>query len=111
MSVPGNQQQEIILIVDDDLQLQQLLTRYLTEQGYATFAVGDGDAMDHWLEQHQPDLIILDLMLPREDGLSLARRIRNSASTLIIPIEERRIFILNRCRLFSGVFLSCHYAP
>ena len=62
MCVPGNQQQEIILIVDDDLQLQQLLTRYLTEQGYATSAVGDGDAMDRWLGQHHPDLIILDLM-------------------------------------------------
>jgi len=89
MSVPGNQQQEIILIVDDDLQLQQLLTRYLTEQGYATSAVGDGDAMDHWLEQHQPDLIILDLMLPGEDGLSLARRIRHRATTPIIILSAR----------------------
>ena len=89
MSVPGNQQQEIILIVDDDLQLQQLLITYLTEQGYATFAVGDGDAMDHWLEQHQPDLIILDLMLPGEDGLSLARRIRHRAATPIIILSAR----------------------
>ncbi|RLA42335.1 MAG: two-component system response regulator OmpR [Gammaproteobacteria bacterium] len=89
MSVPGNQQQEIILIVDDDRQLQQLLTRYLTEQGYVASAVGDGDAMDHWLELHQPDLIILDLMLPGEDGLSLARRIRHRAATPIIILSAR----------------------
>jgi DNA-binding response OmpR family regulator len=89
MNLPGNQQKEIILIVDDDLQLQQLLTRYLTEQGYAPSAVGDGDAMDHWLDQHEPDLIILDLMLPGEDGLSLARRIRHRASTPIIILSAR----------------------
>jgi two-component system phosphate regulon response regulator OmpR len=89
MSVPDNKHKEVILIVDDDLQLQQLLTRYLTEQGYAPSAVGDGDAMDHWLEQHQPALIILDLMLPGEDGLSLARRIRHRASTPIIILSAR----------------------
>lgn len=89
MRMPGNQQKEIILIVDDDLQLQQLLTTYLTEQGYVTSAVGDGDAMDHWLDQHHPDLIILDLMLPGEDGLSLARRLRHSAATPIIMLSAR----------------------
>jgi len=85
----NNRQKEIILIVDDDPQLQQLLTRYLSEQGYATSAVGDGKAMDAWLDQHNPDLIILDLMLPGEDGLSLARRIRHRASTPIIILSAR----------------------
>jgi len=85
----SNRQKEIILIVDDDPQLQQLLTRYLSEQGYATSAVGDGKAMDAWLDQHNPDLFILDLMLPGEDGLSLARRIRHRASTPIIILSAR----------------------
>jgi DNA-binding response OmpR family regulator len=89
MCVLGSKQKEIILIVDDDLQLQQLLTRYLTEQGYATSAVGDGAAMDQWLGQYHPDLIILDLMLPGEDGLSLARRIRLRKSTPIIILSAR----------------------
>ena len=78
-------QKERLLIVDDDLRLQQLLTEYLDEQGYTTFAVGNGKAMDSWLDEHHPDLIILDLMLPGEDGLSLARRIRQR-DTDTIPI-------------------------
>jgi DNA-binding response OmpR family regulator len=80
---------EMILIVDDDLRLQQLLTEYLDEQGYSTFAVGDGEAMQSWLEEHHPDLIILDLMLPGEDGLSLARSIRQQETTPIIILSAR----------------------
>jgi len=80
---------EIILIVDDDLRLQQLLIKYLGDQGYATFAVGDGEAMQSWLEKHSPDLIILDLMLPGEDGLSLARSIRQKETTPIIILSAR----------------------
>jgi DNA-binding response OmpR family regulator len=78
-----------ILIVDDDGQIQQLLTRYLSEQGYEAEAVGDGKAMDAWLAVNQADLIILDMMLPGEDGLSLARRIRNHSSTPIIMLSAR----------------------
>ena len=87
--MPDNQRKDIILIVDDDVELQQLLTRYLTEQGYTTSVVGDGNAMDHWLDQQRADLIILDLMLPGEDGLSLARRIRHRSSTPIIMLSAR----------------------
>jgi two-component system, OmpR family, phosphate regulon response regulator OmpR len=78
-----------LLIVDDDVQIQQLLTRYLSEQGYAAEAVGDGKAMDDWLEVNHASLVILDLMLPGEDGLTLARRIRNQASTPIIILSAR----------------------
>lgn len=80
---------EMLLIVDDDLRLQELLTEYLGEQGYATSAVGSGEAMDRWLEEHRPDLIILDLMLPGEDGLSLARRIRQRDTIPIIILSAR----------------------
>ena len=84
-----NKQKEKILIVDDDLQLQELLTRYLTDQGYAASAVADGKAMDAWLDKTHPDLIILDLMLPGEDGLSLARRLHQHISTPIIILSAR----------------------
>ena len=78
-----------ILIVDDDPKLQQLLSRYLTEQGYVTAVAGDGIEMDAWLLQHQPDLVIMDLMLPGEDGLSLAQRLRNTKNIPIIMLSAR----------------------
>lgn len=85
----GENGKETLLIVDDDLRLQQLLSDYLAEQGYATSAVGNGEAMDRWLDKHHPDLIILDLMLPGEDGLSLARRLRSNGNTPIIILSAR----------------------
>ncbi len=78
-----------ILIVDDDPKLQQLLSRYLSEQGYVTAVAGDGQEMDSWLQHHHPDLVIMDLMLPGEDGLSLAQRLRNSINVPIIMLSAR----------------------
>ncbi len=80
---------ETLLIVDDDLRLQQLLSEYLAEQGYIAAAVGSGEAMNRWLEEHHADLIILDLMLPGEDGLSLARRLRSNSDIPIIILSAR----------------------
>ncbi len=78
-----------LLIVDDDRDLQALLIRYLEDQGYQAAAVGDGAAMEAWLAEHGADLIILDLMLPGEDGLSLARRLRERGQTPIIMLSAR----------------------
>jgi DNA-binding response OmpR family regulator len=78
-----------ILIVDDDQGIQRLLSRYLSEQDFVTAVVGDGKTMNQWLLHNQADLIILDLMLPGEDGLSLARRLRVSGNTPIIMLTAR----------------------
>jgi DNA-binding response OmpR family regulator len=67
-----------ILIVDDDVRLRELLVRYLEQQGFAAMAVGDGASLDRELARRHVDLIVLDLMLPREDGLSICRRLRGS---------------------------------
>ncbi len=83
------QQSARILIVDDDPALRKLLKRYLGEQGFAVAAVNDGTAMDHYLGEHAADLIILDLMLPGEDGLSIAKRVRNSRDTPILMLSAR----------------------
>jgi DNA-binding response OmpR family regulator len=83
------QQPARILIVDDDPALRELLKRYLGEQGFAVVAVNDGVAMDHHLGEHAADLIILDLMLPGEDGLSIAKRVRNSRDTPILMLSAR----------------------
>lgn len=65
-----------VLVVDDDEGLRSLLCRYLGKQGFKVSAVADGRAMDAHLTEARPDLLILDLMLPGEDGLSIARRLR-----------------------------------
>lgn len=78
-----------LLVVDDDLGIRELLSRYLSEQGFRVSAVEDGKAMDNWLAENTTDLVILDLMLPGEDGLSLARRLRGEHRLPIIMISAR----------------------
>jgi two-component system, OmpR family, phosphate regulon response regulator OmpR len=73
-----------ILVLDDDLRLRDLLQRYLTEQGFAVHTVADAPGMDKLLARERFDLLVLDLMLPGEDGLSICRRLRGSRDT--IPI-------------------------
>jgi DNA-binding response OmpR family regulator len=65
-----------LLVVDDDLRLRALLVSYLESQGFGVEAVGDGHAMFKALEARPIDLIVLDLMLPGEDGLTLCRKLR-----------------------------------
>ncbi|MGB8433708.1 MAG: response regulator, partial [Burkholderiales bacterium] len=73
-----------ILVVDDDVRLRDLLNRYLGEQGFAVRAVADAHAMDKLLAHERFDLLVLDLMLPGEDGLSICRRLRGTKNS--IPI-------------------------
>jgi two-component system, OmpR family, phosphate regulon response regulator OmpR len=65
-----------ILVVDDDQRLRDLLTRYLGEQKFEVRAVSDAPAMDKQLSRERYDLLVLDLMLPGEDGLAICRRLR-----------------------------------
>ncbi len=73
-----------ILVVDDDLRLRDLLQRYLTEQGFAVHTVSDAAGMDKQLARERVDLLVLDLMLPGEDGLSICRRLRGGKEMLPI---------------------------
>ena len=65
-----------ILIVDDDQRHRDLVVRYLGEQGFEARAVADAAGMDKQLSRERYDLIVLDLMLPGEDGLAICRRLR-----------------------------------
>ena len=78
-----------LLVVDDDPGIRKLLTRYFSEQGMQVDTVGDGLAMDAWLAENETDLVILDLMLPGEDGLSLARRLRSEHKLPVVMISAR----------------------
>jgi DNA-binding response OmpR family regulator len=75
---------ETILVVDDDASLSGLLQRYLTENGYHVAMAADGRSMDDYLRGGTVDLVILDLMLPGEDGLAIARRLRAAGKQPII---------------------------
>ncbi len=78
-----------ILVVDDDDKLRQLLCRYLSEQGFEVVSAESGREMDRALRQQGVDLVILDLMLPGEDGLSIARRLRGESTVPIIILSAR----------------------
>jgi two-component system phosphate regulon response regulator OmpR len=75
------QQKRKILIVDDDPRLRELLLRYLGEQGFAVQAAPNGQFMDKLVNRELFDLIVLDLMMPQEDGLSICRRLRAAGTT------------------------------
>ena len=65
-----------ILLVDDDPELRQLLATYLGRHGFDTLLLPDTRQLDAFLERYQPQLIVLDLMMPGEDGLAACRRLR-----------------------------------
>jgi two-component system phosphate regulon response regulator OmpR len=77
-------QRQKVLVVDDDLRLRDLLKRYLSEQGFAVDTVADAAAMDRQLQRVRYDLMVLDLMLPGEDGLAICRRLRSAGDPLAI---------------------------
>jgi len=78
-----------LLVVDDDPCLRELLQVYLSSQGFAVDTVGDGIAMEQYLQQHTVNLVVLDLMLPGEDGLALARKLRARGNLPIIMLSAR----------------------
>jgi len=79
-----------ILVVDDDARLRDLLTRYLGEQGFEVRAAADGKQMDKLRSREHFHLIVLDLMLPGEDGLTICRRLRGAGDrTPIIMLTAK----------------------
>lgn len=79
-----------ILVVDDDQRLRDLLNRYLGEQGFGVHSVESAPAMDKFMRGEDIDMIILDLMLPGEDGMSVCRRLRASGKrTPIIMLTAK----------------------
>jgi len=78
-----------ILVVEDEPTVAEVVDRYLRRDGYDVSVCHDGlNAMDEY-DRFQPDLVVLDLMLPRMDGMEVCRRIRSRASTPIIMLTAR----------------------
>lgn len=78
-----------ILVVDDDRELRSLLSAYLQKQGYRVTAVADGKAMRAAINTSRPDVVVLDVMLPGEDGFSLCRELRARSEIPIIMLTAR----------------------
>ena len=78
-----------VLIVDDDREIRGLLAQYLEKHDFRTSAVADGREMRRVLERTHVDLLVLDLMLPGEDGLSLCRELRGRSQLPIIMLTAR----------------------
>ena len=78
-----------ILVVDDDPEIRHLLKQYLEKSGYQVTAVGEGGGMWMALERTRVDLIVLDLMLPGEDGLELCRTLRTRSKVPVIMLTAR----------------------
>jgi two-component system phosphate regulon response regulator OmpR len=79
-----------ILVIDDDVRLRDLLSRYLTEQGFQVAVLPDARDLDKRLQRDPPHLVVLDLMLPGEDGLAVCRRLRaQGAAPAIIMLTAK----------------------
>ena len=70
------QRADKILVVDDDVRIRDLLRRYLVQEGFEVLQAEDGKSLSRILLREAVDLIVLDLMMPGEDGLSICRRLR-----------------------------------
>jgi two-component system, OmpR family, phosphate regulon response regulator OmpR len=90
MTTPHPSRAYKILIVDDDTRIRDLLRRYLTQQAFVTIVAEDGLAMGRVMQREAVDLIVLDVMMPGEDGLSICRRLRaNKDATPIIMLTAK----------------------
>ncbi|MDO6562804.1 response regulator [Amphritea sp. 1_MG-2023] len=80
---------DTILVVEDEEKLARLLARYLEQAGFSVHQIHNGLEATPWIRQHQPDLVLLDLMLPGADGLDICREVRSFSHVPIIMVTAR----------------------
>jgi len=80
---------QVILVVEDEPKLAQLLLDYLRQAAFAPEWLADGLAVEPWVRRQQPDLMLLDLMLPGRDGLDICRQVRAFSNVPIIMLTAR----------------------
>lgn len=78
-----------VLVVDDEPIVRDVIVRYLRREGFDTLEAGDGDAARRLIDKGEPELVVLDLMLPGTDGLSLCRWIRRQGDLPVIMLTAR----------------------
>src|SRR3989344_4207817 len=88
----ANQRPDRVLVVDDDARIRDLLRRYLSQEGFEVLLAEDAKALNRLLTRETVDLIVLELMLPGEDGLSICRRLRAATDdSLPKPFNPREL--------------------
>lgn len=87
MQREGTEPGALILLVDDDAEIRQLIGDFLVQHGFRTALAGSGAEMDREIAKERPALVILDLMLPGEDGLAICRRLSGSARIPVIMLS------------------------
>ena len=80
---------EKVLLVDDDEKLLKLLREYLEDYGYKVHTLGNGSTVVQTLREETPDIVILDIMLPKKDGLEVLREIRKEFSLPVIMLTAK----------------------
>jgi len=88
--------QSTVLVVDDDLTVRDVVRRYLELAGHRVALADNGEDALAWIAEHDPDLVVLDLMLPGIDGLEVCRRLRQTSAVPVVMLtalgeEENRI--------------------
>lgn len=95
-------QDKQILVVEDEQRVADLLRDYLQQDGFEVHCLYSGGGVLEWVREHQPDLILLDQMLPEQDGLSILRQLRTEASIPVIMATARTEEIDRLLGLESG---------
>jgi two-component system OmpR family response regulator len=79
----------LIFVCEDDEEIQRLVRDMLVREGFSVEVAGSGEALDHLLAMQKPDIVVLDLMLPGEDGLSILRRLRARGGVPILMLTAK----------------------
>ena len=81
--------QPLVLVVEDEQKIADLICDYLRKDHYRTHCIDNGDAVDPWFDANHPDLVLLDVMLPGKDGLTICRELRARSRVPIIMLTAR----------------------
>ncbi|HEX9260838.1 MAG TPA: response regulator transcription factor [Acidimicrobiales bacterium] len=79
----------VVLVIDDEPMVREVVSRYLQLDGMRVYEAADGPSAARWLSSHTPDLVVLDVMLPGADGLTILRELRAKGSVPVILLTAR----------------------